>query len=399
MSKLLERYDRSVMNAFGTPRRVLVHGEGCHVVDDRGNRYLDLLAGLAVNTLGHGHRAIVETLGQQATTLGHVSNLFATPPQIALAERLLEILGCGEGKVFLTSSGAEATEAGLKLTRLTGRSRLVVAEGGFHGRTMGALSLTSKASYRDPFLPLLPDVDFVPFGDLDALAAAVDDTTAAILLEPIQGEAGVVVPPAGYLRRARQLADAHGTLFWMDEVQTGIGRTGAWFAFQHEGIRPDIVTVAKGLGGGFPIGACIAVGSFARTFSPGQHGTTFGGNPLAAAVALTVLTVVAADGLLDRAAVIGQQLQRILAALPGVRDVRGKGLLIGAALERPDAAVIASAGLDDGVIVNDCQADVVRLAPPLILGAAEVAEATDRLHTAWEASRLCGVEHQDQVIR
>jgi acetylornithine aminotransferase len=263
----------------------------------------------------------------------------------------------------------------------------VVAEGGFHGRTTGALSLTSKAAYRDPFAPLLSGVVFVPYGDSDALRAAVDSETAAVLLEPIQGEAGVVVPPGGYLREAHRIAHTHGALLWLDEIQTGIGRTGAWFAFQHEGVRPDIVTVAKGLGAGFPIGACVALGSLATSFSPGQHGSTFGGNPLAAAVALTVLSVIANDGLLEGAKSTGADLEALLSALPGVRGVRGRGLLLAALLDEPEASAIAAGGLDHGVIVNDCQPDVVRLAPPLVLGAAEVTEAAQRLTATWSAVR------------
>jgi acetylornithine aminotransferase len=382
MADHFERYSAAVMNAFGPPRRVLVRGDGCYVVDDRGRRYLDLLAGIAVNALGHAHPAVVETISRQAATLGHVSNFFATPPQIALAERLLEILGCGDGKVFLTNSGAEAVEAALKVTRLTGRTRLVVAEGGFHGRTMGALSLTAKAAYREPFLPLIPEVTFVPYGDQAALSAAVDTQTAAVLLEPIQGEAGVVVPPPGYLAEARRIASEHGALLWLDEIQTGVGRTGSWFAFQHDGIRPDLVTIAKGLGAGFPVGACVALGA-ASGFSPGQHGTTFGGNPLAAAVALTALSVIDAEGLLNRAKSAGAELGAILAGLPGVCSVRGRGLLLGAVLEDAAAAPIARAALDHGVIVNDCQPDVVRVAPPLILGERELADASDRLPAAW----------------
>jgi acetylornithine/N-succinyldiaminopimelate aminotransferase len=371
------------MNAFGPPRRVLVRGEGCYVEDDQGRRYLDLLGGLAVNALGHAHPAVVETLTRQAGTLAHVSNFFATPPQVALAERLLEILDCGDGKVFLTNSGAEANEAGLKLTRLTGRANVVVAEGGFHGRTTGALSLTSKASYREPFVPLLPGITFVPYGDSDALRGAVDGETAAILLEPIQGEAGVVVPPTGYLLEARRIADEQRALLWLDEIQTGVGRTGAWFAFQHEGVRPDIVTIAKGLGAGFPVGACVALGSLARSFSPGQHGSTFGGNPLAAAVALTVLTVIANEGLLEQVKAIGADLEALLADLPGVHGVRGKGLLLAALLDEADASAVAAAGLHNGVIVNACQPNVVRLAPPLVLGRREVADAEQRLGGAW----------------
>jgi acetylornithine/N-succinyldiaminopimelate aminotransferase len=393
MTDLTTRYGASIMNTFGPPRRVLIHGEGCYVYDENGFRYLDLLGGLAVNSLGHGHRAVVETLSQQATTLMHVSNFFATPPQIALAERLLQLLDCGAGKMFFTNSGTEANEAALKVTRRTGRTRVVAAEGSFHGRTMGALSLTSNAAYRTPFAPLLQDVTFVPYGDIAALESAVDATTAAVVLEPIQGEAGVIVPPAGYLSAVRRISSHHGAMLWLDEVQTGVGRTGAWFAFQHDGVRPDLVTVAKGLGAGFPIGACIALGDAADLLGPGNHGTTFGGNPLAAAVALTVLNTVHADGLVDQAKVMGENLAGFLAELPGVVAVRGRGLLLGAVLDRPAAAVIAAAGMDAalddqngriGVIVNDCQPDVVRLAPPLVLGAREYGDAEHLLPTAWE---------------
>ncbi len=377
------------MNAFGAPRLVLVRGEGCYVYDDAGRRYLDLLGGLAVNVLGHAHPAVVKAVAEQAGTLGHVSNFFATEPQVALAERLLDLLACGEGKVFLTNSGAEANEAGLKLARLTGRPRVVVAEGGFHGRTMGALSLTSKPSYREPFAPLLGGIDFVPYGDVEALRSAVDDRTAAILLEPIQGEAGVVVPPSGYLRQAREIADEQGALLWLDEIQTGIGRTGAWFAFQHEAVQPDIVTMAKGLGAGFPIGACVVVGQRAVGFGPGQHGSTFGGNPLAAAVALAVLDVIESSGLLDRAVAVGADLTALLAGLPGVSQVRGRGLLLGARLEAPVATDVASASLRNGVIVNDVTPSVVRVAPPLVLGDVELTDAADRLHSAWAAAWTC----------
>lgn len=384
MSDVRQRYERVLMNAFGTPRRVLVSGSGCYLRDEDGRSYLDLLAGLAVNSLGHAHPAIVETVTRQVGTLTHVSNFFATPNQVALAERLLEIAGCGDGRVFLTNSGSESVETALKLTRLTGRSRIVVADGGFHGRTTGALSLTAKPALSQPFLPLLPDIRVVPYGDSDALAGAVDDTTAAVLLEPIQGEAGVVVPPDGYLAAARAITAEHGALLWVDEVQTGIGRTGTWFAFQQAGIRPDLVTAAKGLGSGFPIGACLALGDRVPTFTPGQHGSTYGGNPLAAAVALTVLDVIERDDLMSRAVAAGAALRETLSARPGVRLVRGSGLLLAAVLDGDDAAAIADAALANGVIVNACRPDVIRLAPPLILGSAELDDASTRLSAAWQ---------------
>jgi acetylornithine aminotransferase len=383
------------MNTFGPPKRVLVRGEGCYVWDDQGKRYLDLLAGIAVNALGHAHPAVVETLTRQAGTLGHVSNFFATPQQIALAERLVGLLAGGvsglEGRVFFTSSGAEANEAAFKLTRRTGRTKVVAAEGAFHGRTMGALALTAKAAYREPFEPLPGGVVWVPYGDVDALAAAVDDTTAAILLEPIQGEAGVVVPPDGYLGAAREIADRHGALLWLDEVQTGIGRTGDWFAFQHastglDGALPDVVTIAKGLGGGIPIGACVALGAAGDLLGPGQHGTTFGGNPLAAAVASTVLDVIGADDLLGHVQITGDLLATALRGVSGVAEVRGRGLHIAARVAADQAPRIAEAALDAGAIVNACTPETLRLAPPLILDSDEMEQAVSLLATALAAT-------------
>jgi acetylornithine/N-succinyldiaminopimelate aminotransferase len=381
--RLLAGYAATMMPAYGTPRLALAAGSGCTVVDVDGRSYLDLMAGIAVNALGHAHPAVVETLRRQASRLGHVSNVFATRPQVALAERLLDLLGGGDGRVFFTNSGAEANEAAFKLTRLTGRPTIVAAEGGFHGRTMGALGLPWSPAARAPFGPLPADVRFVPYGDADALRATVDETTAAILLEPIQGEAGVVTPPLGYLAAARSIADESGALLWFDEVQTGIGRTGQWFAFQDEGARPDVITLAKGLGGGIPIGACIALGAGPPVFSAGQHGSTFGGTPLATAVALTVLDVIETDGLLARATDSGTALRAVLAGLPGVCEVRGRGLLLGARLETPFASRAAAAALTGGVIVNDCKPDVIRVAPPLVLGDAEVATARRRLADAW----------------
>ncbi len=274
------RYAASLMNTFGPPKLVLRRGEGVHVWDVDGNRYLDLLGGIAVNALGHGHPALLTAVNQQLATLGHVSNFFATEPQVALAERLLGLLDV-DGKVFFANSGTEANEAAFKLTRQTGRTHLVAMEGGFHGRTVGALALTSKAAYREPFEPLPGEVTFVPYGDLDALAAAVTDETAAVVVEPVQGEAGVVIPPEDFLAGARTIADEHGALLWLDEVQCGMGRTGSWMAYDGSGVTPDVVTLAKGLGGGIPIGAMIAVGEAGTLLGPGNHGTTFGGNPVA----------------------------------------------------------------------------------------------------------------------
>ncbi|QMW68012.1 acetylornithine transaminase [Mumia sp. ZJ1417] len=368
------RYAGSLMNTFGTPQRVLVRGEGAYVWDADGTRYLDLLAGIAVNALGHAHPAVLKAVGEQLGTLGHVSNFFATEPQITLAERLLALLGT-DGKVFFTNSGTEANEAALKLTRRTGRTRLVAATGSFHGRTMGALALTSKEAYRTPFEPLPGDVTFVPYGDVDALRAAVDETVAAVVLEPIQGEAGAVEPGAGYLQAAREITSAHGTLLWLDEVQTGIGRTGQWFAHTVTGVVPDVVTLAKGLGGGIPVGACLAVGAAADLLQPGNHGTTFGGNPVAAAAALAVLDTLEADGLLANATRVGQRLRDGLADHPLVSDTSGAGLLVGIGLTDAVAPQVQLAVLDAGVVINAAAPDRLRLVPPLILTEDQADEA------------------------
>jgi len=366
-----ERYAGALMNTFGAPKKVLVRGEGSHVWDEDGNEYVDLLGGIAVNALGHAHPALVEAVGTQLSTLGHISNFFASAPQIALAERLLGLLGTADGRVFFANSGTEANEAAFKLTRRTGRTQVVAALGAFHGRTMGALALTAKEAYRAPFQPLPGDVTFVPYGDVEALEAAVTDQTAAIVLEPIQGEAGAVVSPEGYLAAARRIADAHGSLLWFDEIQSGMGRTGAWFAHQLPqiggGVVPDVVTLAKGLGGGFPIGACIGLGRAAKLFEPGNHGTTFGGNPPACAAGLAVIDTIESENLLERVTVLGHKLRDGLVADPRVTEVTGEGLLIGVVLATPNAAEVAASALEHGFIVNNATPERVRLAPPFVL--------------------------------
>ncbi|HWJ10239.1 MAG TPA: acetylornithine transaminase [Nocardioides sp.] len=378
-----ERYTGSLMNTFGPPKLVLARGEGAHVWDADGREYVDLLGGIAVNALGHAHPRLVEAVTTQLQTLGHISNFFASAPQIALAERLVGLLGA-EARVFFTNSCAEANEAAFKLTRRTGRTRIVATAGSFHGRTMGALALTSKQAYREPFEPLPGDVTFVEYGDVAALEAAVDDTTAAVLIEPIQGEAGVIVPPRDYLPAAQRIAHDHGALLWLDEIQTGVGRTGAWFAHQHPGlvsapVEPDIVTLAKGLAGGIPIGACIATHGSGKLFDPGNHGTTFGGNPVAAAAALAVLDVIGEDSFLERVTAVGQRLAAAAGADPRVVETRGAGLLVGLTLAEPRSAEVVAAAQDAGFILNGATPERIRMAPPLVLTDADV----DAFGAAW----------------
>ncbi len=358
-----------MMDNYGTPSIGLVSGSGAVVYDEAGKSYVDMLSGVAVNVLGHGHPAVIEAVTKQVSRLGHVSNFFVAEPTVALAELLLALTG-RPGKVYFCNSGAEANEAAFKLSRLTGRTKVIAAQQAFHGRTMGALALTGQPSKRDPFLPLPADVVHVPYGDVAALEAAVDAQTAMVMLEPIMGEAGVVPAPTGYLAAARALTTQHGALLALDEVQTGVGRTGHWFAHQAEGVSPDIVTLAKGLGGGLPIGATI---SFAEgvAFAPGQHGSTFGGNPIACAAALAVLRTIAADGLLDHVKRIGERIRRGIAGHPLVKDVRGAGLLLGVVLAKPIAGEVAVAMREAGFLINPPQPDVLRLAPPLILTTAQ----------------------------
>ncbi|MDK1473466.1 acetylornithine transaminase [Streptomyces sp. 549] len=369
---LTRRWQGALMDNYGTPRVPLTHGEGARLWDADGKEYLDLLGGIAVNSLGTGHPAVVRAVSDQVATLGHVSNLFVAEPPVALAERLLALAG-RDGAVYFCNSGAEAVEAALKIGRLTGRTHMVAADGGFHGRTMGALALTGQPAKRDPFQPLPGDVTHVPYGDTDALRAAVTDRTALVVLEPVQGENGVVVPPPGYLAAARQITSATGTLLVFDEVQTGIGRTGHWFAGQAEGVEPDLVTLAKGLGGGLPIGATLAFGEAAGLLHPGHHGSTFGGNPVACAAALAVLDTIAEDGLLDHVKRVGGRLRDAVWALghPLIDQVRGAGLLLGIVLTEPVAAQVQRAAQEAGFLVNAAVPDVVRLAPPLIISESE----------------------------
>jgi acetylornithine/N-succinyldiaminopimelate aminotransferase len=365
---LIERWSQTGMNNYGTPQLALVRGEGAVLTDDTGKQYVDFLGGIAVNALGHAHPAVVAAVTQQIQQLGHVSNFYVAEPAVALAELLLALAG-RTGRVIFGNSGAEANEAAFKISRLTGRTHVVATHGAFHGRTMGALALTGQPSKADPFRPLPGDVTHTAFGDLSSLSDAVTDETAMVILEPIQGENGVVVPPAGYLAGAREICTRHGALLVLDEVQTGIGRTGHWFHHQSEGVEPDLVTLAKGLGGGLPIGACLAFGPAADLLTPGSHGTTFGGNPVSCAAGLAVIRTIAGEGLLDHVKRVGEQLRRGIEALdhPLISHVRGAGLLLGIVLTEPAAADLVIKLRDAGFLANAPQPDVIRLAPPLII--------------------------------
>jgi acetylornithine/N-succinyldiaminopimelate aminotransferase len=390
--ELTARWQGALMNNYGTPRLPLVRGEGTKLWDADGKQYLDFVGGIAVNALGHAHPAVVEAVSRQIASLGHVSNLFVAEPPVALAERLLQLFG-RDGKVYFCNSGAEANEGAFKIGRLTGRTHMVATQGGFHGRTLGALALTGQPGKREPFLPLPGDVTHVPYGDAQALAAAVTEETALVVIEPVQGENGVVVPPAGYLKAARAITAATGALLVLDEVQTGVGRTGHWFEYQaHEGVLPDVVTLAKGLGGGLPLGATVAFGRAAELLQPGHHGTTFGGNPVACAAGLAVLDTIENEGLLQN---VKRQSEKLRDGIEGLGHelidfVRGAGLLLGIVLTEPLAPQVQQAAQDAGLLVNAPAPDVVRLMPPLNIGDDEVDAFLRALPGALDASAADG---------
>lgn len=375
-----ERFGVALMGSLATPQVMLDRGEGAYVWDIDGNRYLDFLAGIAVNALGHSHPALVSAVSEQVAKLAHVSNYFASQPQLELAERLCRITGAGEeGRVFFGNSGAEAIEAAIKLARLNRgdgrRTRILSLVNSFHGRTMGSLSLTGKPALREAFEPLLPGIEHIETS-IEALEAAMDDTVAALFVEPIKGEAGVIDLPDGYLARARELTEQYGALLILDEIQTGIGRTGTWFAFQQHGIVPDAVALAKGIAGGVPIGALVTFGWASTLFQPGQHGSTFGGNPLATAAGNAVLGEIERSGLIANAASLGEKLRTIIIGLdsPLVAEVRGEGALVGIGLTEPVASELAGEAFSRGLIINAPNATSIRIAPPLIIGDAELAE-------------------------
>ena len=368
----LDRWTSSIQNNYGTPSITLVKGKGLVVEDAEGKKYLDFLGGIATNVLGHAHPAVVRAVTHQINTLGHVSNFYAHPHVVELAEKLKSFTGDADAKVFFAHSGAEANEAGLKLSRRTGRSRIVAAQGAFHGRTMGALSLTGQPSKREPFLPLLKGVKHVPYGDIESMRRAVNKKTAMVIIEPIMGEAGVIVPPAGYLQGVREICDATGALMVMDCVQTGMGRTGDWFGYEYSGITPDVITLAKGLGGGLPLGAMIALGASAYLFQAGDHGSTFGGNPVTTAAALAVIKVIEKDSLMVAAVLHGNHLLQEIALISGVKEVRGAGLLIGIEFESDIAQHVSTKMLDAGVLVNAATANTLRIAPALNVSTAQI---------------------------
>jgi acetylornithine/N-succinyldiaminopimelate aminotransferase len=390
--QLQDRYAASIMLTYGIPPVALARGSGCTVWDVDGNSYLDLIAGIAVSALGHGHPALVAAVSEQVGRLAHTSNLYLHERQVELAERLLSLLGT-DGRVFFTNSGTEANEAALKLVRRRqgpDRPVIVAAEHGFHGRSMGSLAMTGKESIRVPFGPFGVDVRFVPYGDTAALTEAVGADCAAVFLEPTLGEGGVVPPPPGYLKAARAACDQAGALLVLDEIQSGIGRTGEWFAHQGEGVTPDVLTLAKGLGGGLPIGACIGLGAMGTGLSRGEHGSTFGGNPVACAAGLAVLDTIEKDGLLASVTQVGGQLRTDIEATGHslVSGVRGTGLWLAIALTSPVATAVEAAARRSGFLVNAVQPDAVRIAPPLVLSAAEAASFTAALPGILDAASV-----------
>ncbi|MEI6763131.1 MAG: acetylornithine transaminase [Actinomycetes bacterium] len=368
------RWNKTVQLNYGTPSISLAKGSGSVVWDVDGNRYLDFLGGIATTVLGHANPSVVKAVSTQIRELSHVSNFYMHEPVLQLAEKLTGFTGEKSARVFFCNSGAEANEAALKLSRLTGRTRIIALEGGFHGRTTGALALTGQQAKRLPFLPLIKDVKFAPFGDLDSLRRLISRRVAMVIVEPIQGENGVVVPPADYLKGIRELCDQYGVLMCVDAVQTGMGRTGSWFGYEYSGITPDIITLAKGLGGGLPLGAMIAVTPQAPAFKPGEHGSTFGGNPVSCAAGLAAISVIEKKKLLSRAKTVGLLIKKEISKIDGVLAVRGEGLLLGILLEDINASALVEVAKNNGLLLNAPNKGVIRIAPALSITDAQVRE-------------------------
>ena len=363
------KWEENLLPTYGTPKLHLVSGKGAVLTDTNGKKYLDLLGGIATSVLGHAHPAVVAAVRKQIGTLGHVSNFYMHPSVLSLAEKLVSLTGEESARVFFCNSGAEANEAALKLSRKTGRKRIVATIGAFHGRTMGALSLTGQPEKRDPFEPLIGHIKHIPFGDVRALSRAVTRKTAMVIIEPIQGEKGVIVPPPGYLKAAREICDATGALLVFDCVQTGMGRTGQWFGYEHEKVKPDAITLAKGLGAGLPLGALITVGIASKLFVPGDHGSTFGGNPVTTAAGLAAIREIEKKSLMKNAVKEGEAIKKALA--PHVKEVRGQGLLLGIELHGNFSKAIADGMLKHGVLVNAPNSSTIRIAPPLNITTAQ----------------------------
>lgn len=371
MKSVEAKWEAVFQKTYGTPKLNIVSGSGCYVTADTKKRYLDFIGGIATNILGHSHPAIVKAVRKQIGTVAHVSNLFANPVSLQLAEKLIEMVGVEDAKVFFCNSGAEANEAALKLSRKTGRKRVVSTVGGFHGRTMGALSMTGQPAKRDLFAPIIEKIKYVPFGEVSAMEKAVNKKTAMVIVEPIQGENGVITPPAGYLRALREICDENGALLVIDAVQTGMGRTGFWFGYEHEEITPDVITLAKGLGGGLPLGAMIAIGPAAHLFKPGEHGSTFGGNPVSCAAGLAAINEIEKKSLNESALLLGEYLKDELLKIDGIVEVRGRGLLLGIVLKQTWAKEISNFLMAKGVLVNAPNENTIRIAPPLIVSKKE----------------------------
>ena len=367
MKSVEQRWESVFQRSYGSPKLNIIKGKGAYLIDENGKRYLDFIGGIATNVLGHTHPVFVKAIKEQSNQVAHVSNLYANPTSLNLAEKLIQLTDAPDARVFFCNSGTEANEAAIKLSRKTGRTRIVSTIGAFHGRTIGALSITGQTEKRKPFLPLLDKVKYVPFGDIEAMRKTITKKTAMVIVEPIQGENGVIVPPAGYLKAIRQICDSTGALFVIDAIQTGMGRTGFWFGYEHEEITPDVITLAKGLGGGLPLGAMIAIGSAAELFKPGEHGSTFGGNPISCAAGLAAINEIEKRSLNEKALELGEFLKNELLNIEGVSEVRGRGLLLGIGLEKPWAKEIANYLLAKGVLVNSPNENTIRIAPPLII--------------------------------